>query len=85
MLRRFLESEKELWEFLFRWWVERKEAFWRNLILDRLSENLPEYLSVGLLLAAMIALTLYMMGARGRVAQCIYWAIALLIALKILF
>lgn len=44
-----------------------------------------EVVETGLLLVAVGSLLFYMLGARGKVSRCLYWAVALFIVLKILF
>jgi hypothetical protein len=43
-----------------------------------------EFIQTVMMILAMVCLVLYMMGARGKVAKCLYWNVALYVVLTIL-
>lgn len=76
-----LDLFKESWRILT---TPGKELV-REWIVEKISwVAVLEFLEVSCLLVAIGVLILYMMGARGRVARCLYWSLALYVVLQIL-
>ena len=93
MLGNIWEKVRQIWDFLNQ---PYKFTFPEDSFIARLWKFLTspmptlswaavcEFLQVVMMLLAMVCLILYMMGARGRVAKCLYWNIALYVVLTIL-
>lgn len=76
-----LDLFKEFWRILT---TPGKELV-REWIVEKISwVAVLEFLEVSCLFVAIGVLILYMMGARGRVARCLYWSLALYVVLQIL-
>ncbi|MGI6124019.1 MAG: hypothetical protein ACOYIG_07475 [Acetivibrionales bacterium] len=99
MLLEIREKVEAIWEFLNTPGKELINIptdsflarFWRFLTAPREElfgwfswQAVLEFLEVSCLIVAIVVLILYMIGARGRVARCLYWSISLYVVLQIL-